>query len=121
MAFARHACLWTSAPHNTCLVCSGALEAWCSRSFLPFAVNHFTGSRDFLRALRYWCQRSAVARASAAKLRPGANGFRLNEYGLTPVCHGAAVRYGAESAGRASKHNEVRVRSCDPYAALILM
>ena len=82
---------------------------------LPFAVNHFTGSRDFIRALRYWARGAAPAAAAAAQLRPGATGFKLSEYGLMPINRQEAVRNGDKYQNR-----EVRrlssAHSCWPFA-----
>eukprot|EP00803_Ostreobium_quekettii_P011413 evm.model.scf_1466.5 EVM.evm.TU.scf_1466.5 scf_1466:21114-29538(-) len=56
------------------------------RDMLPFAVNYFTGSSNFCRALRYWCntptpETTELARAAC----PNANAFRLSDHGLVPV------------------------------------
>ena len=53
------------------------------RSSLPFALNYFIGSRDFVRALRYWCIRPTEETTRLAEERcHGANAFRLSDHGL---------------------------------------
>lgn len=52
---------------------------------LAFAINHFTGSRDFIRALRYWGNQAPAAVEAARALHKDATGFRISEYGLVPV------------------------------------
>lgn len=48
------------------------------------AVNYFTGSGLFCRALRYWCNRpSAATAALAAQHMPGGACFHLNDCGLS--------------------------------------
>ena len=61
---------------------------------MAYAINHFTGSRDFLRALRYWAHQAPAAVQAAHALHKEATGLRLTEYGLVPVAKQGAVREG---------------------------
>lgn len=56
------------------------------RPSLPFALNYFIGSKDFVRALRYWCNTPTKETAQlASRLCAGANAFHLSDYGLFPI------------------------------------
>eukprot|EP00891_Asterochloris_glomerata_P001994 jgi/Astpho2/1994/Aster-00502 len=48
-----------------------------------FAINHFTGSGPFARALRFWAR--SHTKAQAQKLNPAADAFRLNDMALVPI------------------------------------
>ena len=50
---------------------------------LPFVINHFTGSRDFNRALRYWANTAAKDQAKA--LNKQATSFHLSDSFLCPT------------------------------------
>ena len=48
-----------------------------------FAINHFTGSGPFARALRFWAR--SHTKEQAQKLNPAADAFRLNDMALVPI------------------------------------
>ena len=50
---------------------------------LPFVINHFTGSRDFNRALRHWANTACMGKAKAHN--PQALGFHLSDSFLCPA------------------------------------
>ena len=75
----------------------------CPGRSLAFAINHFTGSRDFLRALRYWGNHATAAVAAARALHKDATGFRISEHGLVPIAKSGSYR-----EGRGYKTNSVR-------------
>ena len=52
------------------------------RRYMPFALTHFIGSGLFNRTLRYWARTAAEA---ARAVNEQADGFKLSEYGLTPI------------------------------------
>ncbi|KAK9820567.1 hypothetical protein WJX72_011724 [[Myrmecia] bisecta] len=55
------------------------------RSALAYAVNYFSGSGSFVRALRFWARASKECAARAAAVVPAANGFKLSDVALVPV------------------------------------
>ena len=50
---------------------------------LPFVINHFTGSRDFNRALRHWANTACKDQAQAHNER--ATSFHLSDSFLCPA------------------------------------
>ena len=75
----------------------------CPGRSLAFAINHFTGSRDFIRALRYWANQAPPAVETARALNAEATGLKLTEYGLVPIAKQDSVR-----DGRVYRTNMVR-------------
>ena len=57
--------------------------SWCACRSLPFVINHFTGSRDFNRALRYWA--NTACKQEAQKHNQQATGFHLSDSFLCPA------------------------------------
>ncbi|GMH43411.1 hypothetical protein BSKO_11333 [Bryopsis sp. KO-2023] len=56
------------------------------RRWLPFAINYFTGSEYFCRALRYWSNTpTRETRKLAQKVCPSATAFKLSDQGMWPV------------------------------------
>ena len=56
-----------------------------------FAINYFTGSSSFGRALRYWCMKPPANVASkAAQLADHADQFKLSDHSL--IAHGPGSR-----------------------------
>lgn len=53
---------------------------------LAFAVNYFGSSKNFCKALRYWCNTPPPhVAALAAERHPAANAFKLTDTSLVPV------------------------------------
>ena len=62
----------------------------CIRRFVALAVNHFTGSGSFLRALRHWA--TTKTRHLVKQFEPEATGFKLSDKELVPMVRIRTVR-----------------------------
>eukprot|EP00798_Chlamydomonas_sp_ICE-L_P027061 gene27061-2292_t len=55
-------------------------------SMLPYAVNYFSGSQSFCRALRFWCNTpNAHVAQLASSYYKTANSFKLSDTSLLPM------------------------------------